>query len=94
MTKEIIIDGNSFGTLLEFYDEVENKFTKGLNWKIGRNLDALDDVLTGGFGVHEYEEQIRIKWVNSDTSKTDLGELFDTIIAIIRRHEHIELGIE
>jgi RNAse (barnase) inhibitor barstar len=75
MTKEIIIDGNNFSTLLEFYDEVENKLTKGLDWRIGRNLDAFNDVLRGGFGVHEYDEPIRIKWVNSDKSKRDLGHV-------------------
>lgn len=94
MTKEIIIDGNKFTTLSEFYDEVENKLTKGLDWKIGRNLDAFNDVLTGGFGVHDYEEPIQIKWINSVKSKKDLGQRFDTIIDITRGHEHIELRIE
>lgn len=94
MTKEIIIDGDKFATLSEFYDEVENKLTKGLDWKIGRNLDAFNDVLTGGFGVHDYEEPIQIKWINSVKSKKDLGQLFDTIIDITRGHEHIELRIE
>ncbi len=94
MTKEIIIDGDKFATLPEFYDEVESKLTKGLGWKIGRNLDAFNDVLTGGFGVHDYEEPIQIKWINSVKSKKDLGQLFDTIIDIIRGHEHIELRIE
>lgn len=94
MTKEIIINGDKFATLSEFYDEVENKLTKGLDGKIGRNLDALNDVLTGGFGVHDYEEPIQIKWINSVKSKKDLGQLFDTIIEITRGHEHIELRIE
>jgi RNAse (barnase) inhibitor barstar len=94
MTKEIIIDGGNFATLSEFYDEVENKLTKGLDWKIGRNLDAFNDVLTGGFGVHDYEEPIRIKWINSVKSKKDLGQLFDTIIDIAYGHQHIELRIE
>ena len=74
MTKEIEIDGNNFSSLTEFYDEIENKLTKGLDWKIGRNLDAFNDVLRGGFGIHDYEESIRIKWINSDKSKWDLGQ--------------------
>ena len=100
MTKEIIIDGNNFSTLSEFYDEVENKLTKGLNWKIGRNLDAFNDVLRGGFGIHDDDEPLIIRWMNSDKSKTDLGQsktkemLFDIIVRIIRGHEHIELKIE
>ncbi len=94
MTKEIIIDGNNFRTLLEFYDEVENKFTSGLDWEIGRNLNAYNDVLTGGFGVHDYQEHIKIKSINANKSKTDLGELFDAIIDMTRGHEHIELKLE
>jgi RNAse (barnase) inhibitor barstar len=70
----IIIDGDNFSTLIEFYDEVERKLTKGLDWRIGRNLDAFNDVLRGGFGVHEYEEPITIKWIHSDKSKKDLGQ--------------------
>ena len=73
MTKEIEIDGNNFSTLMQFYDEIEKKLTNGLDWKIGRNLDALNDVLRGGFGVYDYEEAIRLKWKNSDKSKLDLG---------------------
>jgi RNAse (barnase) inhibitor barstar len=100
MTKEIIIDGNNFSTLSEFYDEVENKLTKGLNWKIGRNLDAFNDVLRGGFGVHDDDEPLIVRWVNADKSKKDLGQskkkkmLFDIIVDIIRGHGHIELKIE
>ena len=100
MIKEIIIDGNNFVTLTEFYDEVENKLTKGLNWKIGRNLDAFNDVLRGGFGIHDDDESLIIRWVNSDKSKKDLGKsetgrmLFDILVGIIREHKHIKLLIE
>jgi RNAse (barnase) inhibitor barstar len=72
--KKIIIDGNNFSSLGQFYDEVETKLTKGLDWKIGRNLDAYNDVLRGGFGVHEEGEKIKITWKNSAKSKIDLGQ--------------------
>jgi RNAse (barnase) inhibitor barstar len=72
--KEIVIDGSNFNTLAEFYDEIENKLTKGLEWRIGRNLDALNDVLTGGFGIHDYEERIILVWTNSEKSKNNLGQ--------------------
>lgn len=74
MAKEIIIDGTRFSTLVEFYDEVERKLTKGLGWKIGRNLDAYNDVLRGGFGVHEYGEAIVIHWIHSEVSRQHLGQ--------------------
>ena len=73
MKKEILLDGNRFSTLAEFYDEVEEKLTKSLDWKIGRNLDAYNDVLRGGFGVHDYEEPLKLVWKNSGKSKVDLG---------------------
>jgi RNAse (barnase) inhibitor barstar len=69
----ITLDGNSFNSLTTFYDEVERKMTHNLDWKIGRNLDAFNDVLRGGFGVHSYEEPFQLIWENSTKSKTDLG---------------------
>lgn len=71
--KRIEINGQRFSNLTEFYDEIENNLTKGLDWKIGRNLDALNDVLRGGLGVHDYNEPIEIVWNHSGKSKTDLG---------------------
>jgi RNAse (barnase) inhibitor barstar len=73
--KTVEIDGNSFSNLIEFYDEIERKFTKGLNWRIGRNLDAFNDVMRGGFGVYEYLEDIEVIWLNSTRSKKALGYL-------------------
>ena len=69
----IELNGNNFNSLITFYDEVEKKLTKNLDWKIGRNLNAFNDVLRGGFGMHEYEEPIKITWTNSSKSKQDLG---------------------
>src|SRR3989344_7135107 len=64
MKKEIILEGNNFSNEKELYDEVESKFTKGLEWKIGRNLNAFNDVLRGGFGIYEYEEPVKVIWKN------------------------------
>ena len=73
MRHEIMIDGNRFDDMMGFYDEIERVLTKGLPWKIGRNLTALNDVLRGGFGIHEYGERLVIKWINFEKSKADLG---------------------
>ncbi|NCB42067.1 MAG: hypothetical protein EOM59_05555 [Clostridia bacterium] len=72
--KEIIIDGKSFDDLEGFYKEIEKKFTKDLSFSVGHNLDALNDLLRGGFGVHEYGEPISVKWIDFAKSKADLGE--------------------
>jgi len=48
--KTIVFDANRFSDLASFYQEVENTCTKDLGWSIGRNLNAFNDVLRGGFG--------------------------------------------
>ena len=59
MSKQsLIINGDTFSNLEEFYDEIDRVFTKNLVWKTGHNLNAFNDLLCGGFGVFEYEEAI------------------------------------
>jgi len=43
------IDGRTFSTLEEFYGEVSRVLIPGESW--GRNLDAFNDILRGGFGT-------------------------------------------
>jgi RNAse (barnase) inhibitor barstar len=71
--KVFVLDGNKFGTLDGFCDEAQTILTKDLSWKIGTNLDALNDLFWGGFGAFEHEELIDIVWKNSNKSKSDLG---------------------
>ena len=54
MREMFTIDGRRFSNMAGFYDEVEQVFICGLDWKIGRNLNAFNDILRGGFGRHEY----------------------------------------
>lgn len=67
--KEFILDGNNFKDIEGFYNEIYKLLTKKLNRKQEHNLDAFNDILRGGFGVHEYEEPIVIKWINYEKSK-------------------------
>ncbi len=130
MTKQTItINGNNFSGLEIFYNEIDHVLTKDLDWQTGHNLDALNDLLRGGFGVYNYEEPILLVWKNIAKSKSDLGfeatkryfeqnmannkantqfwidklkeltnangqTLFEIIVSIISRHEHIELKAE
>lgn len=81
--KEFILDGNNFYDMEGFYNEIDKLFTKDLKWKTGHNLDAFNDLLRGGFGVHD-DEPIVIKWFNYNKSKRDLGnEMILRIIEII-----------
>lgn len=63
------IDGNAFSTLEEFYDEVERVLIPGAVW--GRSLDALNDILRGGFGTPE--GGFVLQWQASDLSRERLG---------------------
>ena len=50
MREVFTIYGRRFSNMAGFYNEVERVFTSGLDWKIGRNLNAFNDILRGGFG--------------------------------------------
>ncbi len=73
MRREITIDGNNFNNIEEFYCEMNKLLTQDLTWETGHNLDAFNDLLRGGFGVHEYGEPILLKWINYSKSKENLG---------------------
>jgi len=76
------IDGTRFSTLEEFYGEIDRVL--GLsNW--GRNLDALDDVLQGGFGTPD--EGFTIRWKNHTLSRERLGYP-ETVRQLKLRLEH------
>lgn len=84
MREVFTIDGRRFSNMAGFYDEVERVFTFGLDWKIGRNLNAFNDILRGGFGRHAYGQPIHIQWLAYEKSVRDLGkEMMDTIVEII-----------
>jgi RNAse (barnase) inhibitor barstar len=76
--KTLTIDGRLFSDLKGFYNTIDKVLTADLTWQTGHNMHALNDLLRGGFGVHEYEESIKLIWLNSDKSKCDLG--FDETI--------------
>lgn len=71
MKPVIEIDGLTFDDLPGFYDEVARKLiAPGQFW--GRNLDALNDVLRGGFGTPEGGFVLR--WRHAQRSRACLGQ--------------------
>jgi len=63
------IDGNEFDDLEAFYDHIGEVLIPGFEW--GRNLDAFNDILRGGFGTPD--EGFIVRWKNSDRSQLELG---------------------
>ena len=89
MREVFTIDGRHFSNMAGFYDEVERVFTCGLDRKIGRNLNAFNDILRGGFGRHAYGQPIHIQWLAYEKSVRNLGkENMDTIVEFILDTDH------
>ena len=63
------IDGENFSTLEEFYDEISRVLIPGASW--GRNLDAFNDILRGGFGTPD--DGFVLRWKNHDVSRRRLA---------------------
>lgn len=63
------IDGQNFATLEGFYDEIARVLIPGAPW--GRNLDAFNDILRGGFGTPDGGFVLR--WNNHQVSREQLG---------------------
>ncbi len=49
MLKEYVLEGRYITSRESFFDEVSRVLIPGAKW--GRNLDAFNDVLRGGFGT-------------------------------------------
>jgi len=70
MGKRVVeLDGNAFDTLEGFFNEVGRALLHDAHW--GRNLDAFNDILRGGFGTPD--EGFVLRWLNSSRSQDVLG---------------------
>lgn len=69
MQLEYVLDGERFDTLEEFYAEVGRVFVGCELW--GENLDALNDLLRGGFGL--IPDEFQLVWRHAERSRQQLG---------------------
>ena len=76
----IEIDGATFSTLEEFFQHFSERALDGKPW--GRNLDAFNDVLRGGFGTPE--GGFRLIWRNHTVSRERLGHP-ETVLQLRKR---------
>jgi RNAse (barnase) inhibitor barstar len=64
-----VIDGRNFDTLEGFYGEISRVLIPQADW--GRNLDAFNDILRGGFGTPD--DGFVLEWQHSEMSRNRLG---------------------
>lgn len=76
-----VIDGERFSTLESFFREFSRVALPTVRW--GRNLDAFNDVLRGGFIVGG-DDGVVLKWINSDLSRARLGQ--KETVRQVRKH--------
>jgi hypothetical protein len=75
------IDGKNFESLDGFFDEIGTKLGTA-PW--GRNLDAFNDILRGGFGTPD--GGFILRWTNSEQSRKALG--YDTTVRYLEQKLH------
>ncbi|UJF30418.1 barstar family protein [Kaistella sp. 97-N-M2] len=75
--KEFTIEGKKIRDIKTFYVEINRVFMPDEDWKLGESLDALNDLLYGGFGEIEGKENIII-WKNFEENRKILG--FETTL--------------
>lgn len=76
------LDGPGMHTIDDFYDQVSKTLIPGVSW--GRNLDAFNDVLGGGFGVPV--DGVTMVWHGAAAARQHLGSVFATLVEIIHDH--------
>lgn len=69
MSAEYVIDGSRITSLEALYDEITRVLVPHHFW--GQNLNALNDILRGGFGTPD--EGFTIRWSQSAVSRAALG---------------------
>ena len=87
-----IINGNKFRSELGFYKVIEELFKIRSTW--GRNLDAFADILEGGYGILEFDNNIEVKWINYKRSARNLKpDILLNITEILNEAKNIKLKI-
>ncbi|MEV7875203.1 ribonuclease inhibitor [Microbacterium sp. NPDC089188] len=84
MTARLIeIDGSRVHGIPSLYAELNRVFMPNEPWTLGESLDALDDLLYGGFGVLRGSEPVRVLWRDAEAARAALG--VETTLAYLRR---------
>lgn len=74
MSPALRIEGARIRDIPSLYAELNRVFMRGEDWTLGESLDALDDLLYGGFGVLDGDAPIDVVWADSRIASEALGK--------------------
>jgi len=69
----LTLDGSRIRDIASFYDEINRVFMADMDWRLGHSLDALDDLLYGGYGALDGDAPATLAWTAFDHSREALG---------------------
>ena len=69
----LVLEGKSIEGIASFYAEINRVFMVGEDWQLGQSLDALDDMLYGGYGVLAGRATATVIWKDIAQSREALG---------------------
>lgn len=67
------IEGAAINDIASLYAEINRVFMAGEDWQLAPSLDALDDLLYGGYGALAGHAQATLIWRDIAHSRTALG---------------------
>lgn len=67
------LNGAEMSTIAACYDEFNRVFMVGVDWRFGPSLDALNDVLYGGYGAAAGDEPFVVIWEQHELARAALG---------------------
>jgi RNAse (barnase) inhibitor barstar len=73
MAKTLTIIGYNFHDIPSFYAEINRVFMSAEEWTLAPSLDALSDMLHGGYGAIAGREPVRLVWEGFEGSRSNLG---------------------
>ncbi|MBK0024712.1 barstar family protein [Stenotrophomonas sp. S48] len=71
---ELVLEGSAVHDIASFYAEINRVFMVGEDWQLGPSLDALDDLLYGGYGVLAGHATATLVWKDIAHTRHALGE--------------------
>ncbi len=73
MSLTLTLNGAAITGIPSFYAELNRVFMADEDWRLGESLDALNDLLYGGYGALHGADTATIIWTDFEQSREALG---------------------